>query len=75
MCVLVNRIPTFWNTEEPAWGVKILVPLLKKEGFDVGHEPLCGVFAPKWDLKPFIPIKTHQNRTKTPGKCRIYCEI
>jgi len=28
----------YWNTQQPAWGVKTLVPLLTKEGFKVSHE-------------------------------------
>lgn len=30
----------YWNTYEPAWGVKTLVPLLKNEGMKVSHELL-----------------------------------
>jgi putative transposase len=28
----------YWNTEEPAWGIKTLVPLLRDEGYKVSHE-------------------------------------
>lgn len=30
----------YWNTEQPAWGVKTLVPLLKNEGINASHELL-----------------------------------
>lgn len=28
----------YWNTRQPAWGVKTLVSLLTEEGFKVSHE-------------------------------------
>jgi len=34
----VMRRLDYWNTEEPTWGVKMLVPLLKNEGYNVSHE-------------------------------------
>jgi len=35
--VIMQRVD-YWNTEQPAWGVKTLVPLLLAEGFKVSHE-------------------------------------
>jgi len=35
---LIMRRLDYWSTTEPAWGVKTLVPLLKKEGYKVSHE-------------------------------------
>lgn len=34
----VMRRLDYWNTEEPAWGVKKLVPLLREEGFKVSPD-------------------------------------
>jgi putative transposase len=34
----VMRRLDYWNTQQPAWGVKTLVPLLAKEGFKASHE-------------------------------------
>jgi putative transposase len=28
----------YWNTQEPAWGIKTLIPLLRKEGFEVSPD-------------------------------------
>ena len=35
--VIMRRLD-YWNTQQPAWGVKTLVPLLAKEGYKVSHE-------------------------------------
>ena len=34
----VMRRLDYWNTHQPAWGIKKLVPILTNEGFKVSHE-------------------------------------
>ena len=35
--VIMARLD-YWNTQQPAWGVKTLVPLLMQEGYKVSHD-------------------------------------
>jgi putative transposase len=44
--VIMARLD-YWNTEEPAWGIKTLVPLLRDEGYKVSHEFLREL---RWEM-------------------------
>lgn len=42
--LLMQRLD-YWGTEEPAWGVRTLVPLLRWEGFEVSRDLVRGLRA------------------------------
>jgi len=50
----------YWSTEEPAWGLKTLVPLLKSEGFEVSRE-LVRELRAEMNIETIYP---HENTSK-----------
>ena len=66
--VIMQRLD-YWNTHQPAWGVKTLVPLLKKEGMKVSHELLRQLRA-EMGLETIYPkantSKSSKNSRKLP---------
>jgi len=59
----------YWSVEEPAWGVKMLVPLLKGEGLKVSHE-FVRMLRAEMGLETIYPkentSKASQNARKMP---------
>jgi len=63
--VIMGRLD-YWNIQQPAWGVKTLVPLLEKEGFRVSHEQVRQLRA-KMGLETIYP---KQNTSKSAKNVR-----
>ena len=54
----------YWNTEEPAWGVKKLIPLLLDEGFKMSCEYLR-------ELRAEMGLETIYPRVNTSKATRV----
>lgn len=65
-CEEIRRKLDFWSTEEPAWGTKTLVPLLKKEGYDISCE-LIRKLRIEMGLETIYP---HKNTSKADKNAR-----
>jgi putative transposase len=66
MEVIMGRLD-FWNTQQPAWGVKTLVPLLTEEGFKVSHEQVRDLRA-RMGLETIYPKENTSKSSKNARK-------
>jgi putative transposase len=64
--LIMQRID-YWNTEQPAWGVKTLVPLLKTEGFKISHE-LLRQLRSEMGIETIYPKQNTSKSTKNARK-------
>ena len=53
----------YWNTHQPAWGIKTIVPLLNREGYRVSHEMLR-------QLRSEMGIETIYPKANTSKSCK-----